>query len=372
MSVWRFAEWLDGLPAEFRLSLGEGNTPLIRSRRLGSRLGLENLYFKLEYLTPTGSYKDRFAAVALSHMLCRGQTLCVATSSGNTGASLAAYSALAGIRCVVAIVETAPAEKLAQMLAYGAELLRVRGFGIDPKITQRVFDAVRQRGSGSDAAVQISAYAYSSAGMTGVETIAHELLEQLPSGIDHVFCPAGGGGLVLAVARGFARRSRMVAVECVQPVGNDTISTPLREGHLRAREVSCSTRISGLQVPSVIDGHEVLDACRGCGGNGHVVTDEEVWNVQTLLAREEGIFCEPAGAVAVAGALKARAMGELARDACVVCLVTASGFKDRSALERMIRERAAPLLEVGAFEEFLGRTEPSPGENRLSSSAKEV
>src|SRR5262245_8684021 len=169
MSLWRYADWIEPIAPEFRVTLGEGGTPLVRSRRLGSRLGLENLFFKLEHVSPTGSYKDRFASVAVSHMLAHGKRLCVATSSGTTGASLAAYCAVAGLRCVIAIVESAPQEKLQQMLAYGATLYRVRGFGTDVAISQRVYDAVRARGRSADAATQISAYCHSPAGMTGVE-----------------------------------------------------------------------------------------------------------------------------------------------------------------------------------------------------------
>jgi threonine synthase len=355
MSIWRFADRIIDVPEAARVSLGEGNTPLVKSRRLGSRLGLESLYFKLEYVSPTGSYKDRFAAAAVSHMVATGKTLCVATSSGNTGASLAAYCAAAGLACSIAVVETAPAEKLAQMLAYGATLFRVKGFGADAAATSRVFEAVRQRGTRPDAATQISAYRYSPAGMSGVETAAYELAEQLRGPIDHVFCPAGGGGLVLAAARAFTRMGRSTAVECVQPEGNDTIATPLRQSAAKARDVTCTTRISGLQVPSVIDGDEVIAACRANGGTGHVVTDEEVWRVQALLAREEGIFSEPAGVVSVAGALKAAACGEVRRDAVIVCLVTASGFKDRPAVERMVRGRDAGLMDATEFEARLRR-----------------
>ncbi|MFO0878661.1 MAG: pyridoxal-phosphate dependent enzyme [Gemmataceae bacterium] len=349
MSIWRFADWIDKVPPAARITLGEGNSPLVQSRRLGSRLGLANLYFKLDYVSPTGSYKDRFAAAAISHMVAQGRRLCVATSSGNTGAALAGYCAVAGIECVIAIVETAPAEKLAQMLAYGARLFRVRGFGLDPEVSGQVFGAIQKRGSAEDAAVQISAYHFSPAGMSGVETLGHELADQLPERIDHVFCPAGGGGLVLALTRAFARQGRSVAVECVQPAGNDTIATPLRSMARQARDVSCTTKISGLQVPNVIDGHAVIEACRACGGTGHTVSDEEVWNVQALLAREEGIFTEPAGAVSVAGALKAAACGELQPDAVVVCVVTGMGFKDRPAVDRMVQHLDAPLVDPVTF-----------------------
>src|SRR5947209_5008049 len=108
MSIWRWAEWMDAVPEEARISLGEGDTPLLRSRRLGPSCGLEHLYFKLEFANPTASYKDRFAVTAVSHMKAAGRTRCVATSSGNTGSALAAYCAAAGIECLIAIVEGAP------------------------------------------------------------------------------------------------------------------------------------------------------------------------------------------------------------------------------------------------------------------------
>lgn len=358
MSIWRWADWLHPIPPEARITLGEGDTPLIRSRRLGPRLGMPNLYFKLEMTNPTGSYKDRFAVTAISEMVARGKSLVVGTSSGNTGASLSGYAAAAGIRCRIAIVETAPQEKLKQMLAYGAELYRVRGFGLDPSITEGVFSWVRERGSAPDAAVQISAYHFSPAGMSGVETLAFELVEQTSGPIHHVFCQAGGGGLTLAMARGFAKARQRgqldytPAVECVQPEGNDTIATPLRNGSDAARAVECTTKISGLQVPSVIDGDEVIRACRACGGTGHVVSDAEVWKVQGELAREEGIFCEPAGVVPVAGALKAAAEKVIRPEAVIVCLLTGSGFKDSPSIERMLQNRTAPTIDLGELQKL--------------------
>src|SRR4051812_27835792 len=112
MSIWRFASYLPPLPDSARITLGEGDTPLVRSRRLGPSLGLERLYFKVETGNPSSSYKDRFAAAAVSDMLARGARLCLATSSGNTGAALSAYCAAAGIRCCIAVVDGAPRNKL--------------------------------------------------------------------------------------------------------------------------------------------------------------------------------------------------------------------------------------------------------------------
>lgn len=360
MSIWRWADWIEPVAADARITLGEGGTPLVRSRVIGPEAGLPRLYFKLESVSPTGSYKDRFAAAAVSEMVAAGKSLCVATSSGNTGAALAAYCAVAKIRCQIAIVETAPADKLRQMAAYGAELFRVRGFGMDPEITPRVFDLLSARGARPDAQLHISAFRYSPVGMSGVQTISYELSEQLPTAPDHVFTCAGGGGLTLAVARGCrqlvaaGKWDRAPRVECVQPEGNATIAGPLRRGEDRAVAVRCSTAISGLQVASVIDGDETLAACRESGGGGWLVSDEEVWRLQRRLAREEGVFCEPASAVPLAGALRARAEGKIADDAAVVCLVTGSGFKDAASVERMTAENPVPVVDWSTLPERLG------------------
>ena len=338
-----------------RFYLGEGSTPLVGSRSIGRQTGLQNLFFKLEGVNPSGSYKDRFAAAAVGDMVAAGKNTCIATSSGNTGAALAAYCAAANVRCRIAVVESAPSAKLQQMVAYGAEIFRVKGFGLNAKVTDRVIELLAELGARPASALQVSAYAHSPAGMAGVEPIAAELDFQLPE-VAHVFCPAGGGGLALAVARGFSGKG--AAVHVVQPEGNDTIAGPLRDGHSRARAVECTSQISGLQVASVIDGDDVIRECRPTGGTGHLVSDETVWKVQAQLAKEEGIFCEPAGAVALAGALQAFEAGEINQHAHVVCLITGSGFKDTASVERMIHGVACPTITADHLEREVSETNP--------------
>lgn len=354
MSVWRYADRIVAVPPESRITLGEGATPLVESRVIGPRAGIGRLLFKIEAGNPTGSYKDRFAAVAISALRAAGRSRCVATSSGNTGTALAAYCARAGIRLDVALVETAPAGKVLPMAAYGARLQRVRGFGLDPAITRHTFARLVEIGGSGDAALEISGYRYSPVGMSGVETIAHELASEAGAtgiSLDHVFVEAGGGGLTLAVARGFrwlvdhGRLPRSPAVHCVQPDGNDTIAGPLRMGADAAREVTCTTAISGLQVPSIVDGDAVIAACRASGGTGHTVADEETFAMQRQLAREEGILCEPAGAVGVAGAVRAAARGELGLHDTVVCLITGAGYKDAVSLESLAAAQPCPTVE---------------------------
>ena len=350
--IWKWSHCLGEVPDDcFRITLGEGGTPLVRSCRIGPEAGLTNLYFKLESSNPTGSYKDRFAVAAISHLLARGQTRCLATSSGNTGAALAAACAVAGIPLHLAIVEPAPDDKLRQMLAYGAKLSRIRGFGLDPEASASIFKGLRRLAKSPGWSLEVSAYSISPDGMRGVETIAHELDLDLASEIDHVFLPAGGGGLCLAVARGFDACQASPAIHCVQPEGNDTIAGPLRGGHLHGRRADpCKTTISGLQVPNLLDAGEVIAACRASGGNGHLVSDDSIYELQRRLAREEGIFSEPAGAVALAGTLQAAANGEIDPDKTIVCVVTGSGFKDGASLARMTGGETVPLVEMDEFE----------------------
>ncbi|MAE62521.1 MAG: threonine synthase [Planctomycetaceae bacterium] len=355
MTIWRWAGYFSDTPVPHQITLGEGNTPLVHSRRLGPDLGLNQLYFKLETGNPTGSYKDRYAAAAISDMLAHGKSRVIGTSSGNTGSAVAAYCARAGITCEIAILETTPIGKTKQMLAYGAKLYKVRGMGLDAAITAQIIETIQRKAAQPDAKLQISAYTFSSEGMAGVQTISYELAEQAAAfglTMRHVFSPSGGGGLTLAVARGFAgladrgELTNPPAVHCVQPEGNNTIAGPLRDGAERAVACVGTTEISGLQVSSVIDGDRVIAACRASGGTGHLVTDQDVWRLQRRMAREEGIFCEPAGAVALAGAVGALQRREIGPDDPIVCLVTGIGFKDPPSFDRMIEGEDCPIIDV--------------------------
>lgn len=337
--MWKYEKYLPKVDESNRLNLGEGGTPLIKSKSIGLKLGLNSLYFKLENLNPTGSYKDRFASVFVSRMKEQGQTLCVATSSGNTGAALSAYSAAAGIQCVLAIVDGAPIPKIKQMQLYGANTIMVEKFGIDPEITRSVFEQLEQLTSNLNLPLPVSAYLYCAEGMMGVQTIMYEILDQINA--DHVFCPAGGGGLTLAMAKGAIEFSiqnglnKMPKVHCVQPEGNDTMASALRNGLPVANPVkNAFTKVSGLQVPSVLDGDLVIETCRKIGGTGYVVTDESVFEFQKLLAQSEGIFCEPAGAVALAGLNIAINNQEIDAKENIVCLITGSGFKDVQSVDK--------------------------------------
>jgi threonine synthase len=142
------------------VTLGEGNTPLVRSRRIGPDHGIADLRFKLENCNPSGSYKDRFACAEVAGMLRAGARSCVATSSGNTGAALAAYAARAGIACSIVVNQVTPSGKLTQMRAHGARIVRVRDFAVDAEITRRVFEGLVWLAQGEGIPLVVSAYRY--------------------------------------------------------------------------------------------------------------------------------------------------------------------------------------------------------------------
>jgi len=357
-SLWTYEPYLVPVEPSARIILGEGHTPLVRSKRIGPSLGLEQLYFKLEGLNPSGSYKDRFAAAFIGIMRQRGQDLCIATSSGNTGAALAAYCAAAGIRCVLVIVEGAPLPKVRQMQLYGAETVSVKGFGRNTEVTASVFLELSRISQQLGAPLPVSAYAYCADGMQGVQTIAYELMDAL--GPAHIFSPAGGGGLTLAMAYGVqvyqpsVKGLQLPKVHCVQPQGNDTIASALRSGAVGGTAIAASTTtVSGLQVPNLLDADEVVRQCRSLGGSGYIVEDASVFAWQQRLAQEEGIFCEPAGAVALAGLARAVAAGEVTTHEKTVCLVTGSGFKDMSSVERHFNLPDMPLVDPGEMRLYI-------------------
>lgn len=331
----------------FALSMGEGNTPLVRSTTIGPSLGIDRLFFKLENCNPSGSYKDRFVVGEVRNVIQSGKKLCVATSSGNTGSSLAAYCARAGLSCLIVVNATVPLGKLAQMQAHGARVVLVDGFVASPRVTEDVFTALAQATSEGAAALVVSSYRSCPVGMAGVETISRELCEQARAEIQNVFVPMGSGGLFTAVCRGFAAGNRaMPRVHAVQPAGCATVVGPFQRGENLIRPVESTTRISGLSVPFDIDGTLALENLRKFGGQGFAVMDDEVFEAQRALFESEGIYAEPAGAAALAGLQRAIRERTLDPGESVVCLVTGHGFKDPVSVERVAATHPAVAATV--------------------------
>jgi threonine synthase len=313
--------------------MGEGFTPLVKSRAVG---GLGSLFLKMEQLNPTGSFKDRFAAVVTARMKSAGTDTFIATSSGNTGAALSAYAARHDLNCLLFVNEIVPDGKLKQMLVYGAQVFRVKDFGVTRDLSAPIFERLQRLAEAENVPLVISAYKYSGEGMEGVKTISYEIAEQFGEAPEHVFAPVGGGGLLTAIWRGFndLKQRNLIAkmprIHAVQPELNDTLVTPLREGRDEAREVGTTTTISGLAVQVDIDASSALRCVKESGGSGHLVTDEEIWQAKVMLSEKDGVYVEPAGAASVAGYLKAHSLGSIDAQGSAVCILTGHGLKDAS------------------------------------------
>ena len=304
-----------------RLSLGEGATPVLELPAVAGHYGVSQIWAKAEWLNPTGSYKDRIALETVRDAVRRGSLGWVGTSSGNAGAAMSAYGARAGLPGFLCVAADAPREKLQSILPYGATLLPIANLGIAE------MDEIRELAMEYNLKLAVTAYRYNPEGMTGAEGIGAELIDQGP--FTHVYVPTGGGGLLVAIARGLGRSSEDgPVVICAQPRGCAPVARHL-EGEIDAPQISeCTSTISGLQLPTPPDGELAAAATRESGGWGCLVSDDEAWETQLLLAQHEGIFVEPASALAVAAIVQDFRAGRLTEADRPLAVLTGTGLKD--------------------------------------------
>jgi threonine synthase len=297
----------DALPVSLStpiVTLGEGSTPLLRAERLSAASGIE-VWLKYEGVSPTGSFKDRGMTVAVAKAVEAGARAIVCASTGNTAASAAAYAARAGIEAIIVHAAGGPASsKLAQVRVTGARLVEVAGTFDD------AFAASQELAEREDAVVVNST---NPDRIEGQKTAALEIVDQLGGPPDVLVLPYGGGGNTTAYAKGFLEAGsppRLFPVEAADRAG---------------------TAASAIRIPTPVHRAEVEDALARCGGEIVSVTDDEIAAAWRSLAREEGVFCEPASAAAVAGLAHAKDIAGLR----VVCVITGHGLKDPDALERL-------------------------------------
>lgn len=338
--VWRYAARLPLRDAAHVVSLGEGGTPLVRSAHLAAELGLPELYFKIEGANPTGSYKDRIAAVGISRARELGKRAWAATSSGNAGAAIAAYGVRAGMDGYLFTLERASRAKIAQILAYGPQVFAVERLGYDPEVERGTWRNIRALCDAHGWMMLVTARAFSPHAMEGVKTIAYELCEQLGTPPDVLYVPVGGGGLLSATWKGFVEAraacgDRLPRLVAVQPAGCDAIAQAWREGRALRPIDGCGSSISGLQLTAPPDGDLVLQALRESGGWATSVEDDDTYQAQADLAGREGLFAEPAAAITLAALRADLRAGRLRGDERAVCLLTGIGFKDAGALQRL-------------------------------------
>jgi len=289
-----------------QVTLGEVKTPILFSTIDGI-----DVHFKLDYMTPTGSFKDRGARVLVSQLNTIGIKEVVEDSSGNAGAAIAGYCAAAGIRCHIYVPESTSPGKTKQISAYQADLIRVPGSRDDTAMAV-------QKAAGQ---IYYASHVYNPLFFEGAKSIAAEIEADI--GIpDYVVVPAGNGTMLLGVYYGFLELGRLPRLIAVQSAACAPVYT--RYHGLEPMPVS-STIAEGIAVqgPARID--EMIEAIRNSGGDIITVTDEEVQRAWSLLAGR-GIYVEPTASVAVAGMSSYFAMRERLRGKIVVPL-TGTGLK---------------------------------------------
>ena len=334
------------LPAVERfVSLGEGDTPVVELATLAQRVGLRHLSAKMESQNPTGSYKDRIAAMSLSLALHHGHPGWIATSSGNAGLSMAAYGTRAGIPGFLCMVATAPQEKRLALLPYAVEVVSVDGVGRagTAQLATALMKQVRLAAEQQNLFLGITAHAFNPSGMRGVDTIGYELAEQVPAAT-HVYVPTGGGGLLTAIARGLRHRNMPAKVIACQPAGCAPIVAFL-DGTADVPAMSrCDSDISALQLPHPPDGTLAATAVETSEGWGTAADDAAILEAQRLLAKTEGVFVEPASAASLAAVLHDVHRRRLQPTDHPVLVLTGAGWKDLARFKT--DDARTPLITV--------------------------
>jgi threonine synthase len=302
------------------ISLGEGNTPLIRLHNLPRDLGLDaDIYVKYEGLNPTGSFKDRGMTMAVTRAVEEGSQAIICASTGNTSASAAAYAARAGIRAFVLIPDGKIAlGKLAQAMMHGACVIQISGN----------FDAgmelVKQVGRETPLTIVNSINPYR---LQGQKTAAFEILDELGEVPDYHCLPVGNAGNISAYWMGYKEyRDHGIVTRAPVMVGYQASgAAPFLRGHMIDNPETVATAIR-IGHPQSWD--KAWDANRESGGWFDEFGDDEILQAQKLLAEKEGVFCEPASAISVAGAIRDIRSGKIRAGSRLVCTLTGHGLKD--------------------------------------------
>jgi threonine synthase len=352
--LWRYLPWL---PVDVPVALGEPTTPLSTTRWPGPSGPLE-IHWKLEASLPTGSFKDRGAAVAVAWLRDRGVLHVIEDSSGNAGAALAGYAARAGIACTVFVPTAASPAKLAQIETYGAVVVRVAGARTD--VTEAAV------GAASGPGVTYASHLWNPAFLAGTRTFAFEAWEQLGRRApDAVVFPVGAGTLLLGAHRGFRdlldaglieRVPRIIGVQSAAcaPLAaavdaGSTVPVPIRR--------AASGMAEGILLADPPRGRAILDAVRSTGGTIVAVDDGLLVDALRRLGRL-GLFVEPTSAVAAAGLARLAERGFVGPGQTVVCALTGSGLK---AADRIAALGATAPGEAAPGVTMRGPREAAPG-----------
>ncbi len=326
------------------ITLGEGNTPLIRADRLAKEIGFRGeLYLKFEGANPTGSFKDRGMVVAVAKELERGAEMFVCASTGNTAASASAYGAAVGVPVAVFVPRGGIARgKLMQITAYGAKLVEINGnFDACQNIVKELVRKYPKIGLLNS----INPYR-----LEGQKTAAFEIWQALGRAPDYHFIPVGNGGNITAYWMGYKEIEALPKMMGYQAEG----AAPIVRGHVVEDP---QTVASAIKIGNPSRWQEAVAAVSESGGRFDMVSDEEILHWHNLIPRlHPNAGCEPASAASVAGLAKALRNGEIENneDTVVVCVLTGALWKDPEVILKRGKRRQKSLEpNFEAVERFL-------------------
>ncbi|MDE2860974.1 MAG: threonine synthase [Chloroflexota bacterium] len=314
----RYRELLEITPNTPMISMGEGSTPLVRSRFIENEVGCAELYFKLEGCNPSGSFKDRGMVMAVAKAIEDGSAAIMCASTGNTSASAAAYGAYCGLTTIVLVPSgDVAAGKMAQALAYHPRILVVNG------TFDQALEMVRTFTQRYPVTLVNSLNPHR---LEGQKTAAFEIVDDLGDAPDFLFIPVGNAGNITAYWRGFSQYADLGRAETLpRMMGYQAEgAAPIVRGEPIAEP---STVASAIRIGNPASWQQALTARDQSGGVIDSVTDDEILSAYRMLSRREGIFAEPASAASVAGVIKFSGQLDLAGKR-VVCVITGSGLKD--------------------------------------------
>lgn len=330
-SVWRYAAGLL-VPKRDAVSMGEGWTPLVARKWDGL-----SVQMKLEFLMPTGSFKDRGMTVMVSYLKSRGLDHVLEDSSGNAGASLSAYAAAAGLRCRILVPETASYPKIAQIAACGADVVTIRG------TRQDVADAALRMSRD----IFYASHNWQPFFVEGTKTLAYELWEQLGfQAPDCVVVPLGYGSNILGCARGFDELLRNGEIDRMPRLFG--VQAANCAPYYESYKAGANELVHTVITPTVAEGiasskptrvREVLDAVRRSNGAIVAVSEQEIVAALGALART-GLYVEPTSAAAAAGLSQLIRSGAVRPGETTVLVLTGSGLKASERIGELLQLRA--------------------------------
>ena len=318
------------------VTMGEGGTPLLHTDRLGRLYGMDGLYLKNETLNPSGTYKDRFATVAMTLAKAEGIREVAIGSAGNAAAAVAAYAAKAGMECYIMLPPGAVKERAWQNMAYGGHFIHGMG-GVNDCVSMAE-DGEAVFGWKNMCTTMMN----NPLACDGYKTIAYEIARSMRfEAPDYVICPVGGGIIVSKVFKGFEEMKALGLIDhlpkmiAVQAAGCAPLVKAYDEGkHATEKWENGDTIAFAIFDPVTFEGVTALDTVRRSGGMAIAIPDDEILDAMRACAKLEAVIPEPASAATIAAAATLHREGVIGDSDRTVCVLTGSGLRDLKLFAR--------------------------------------